>query len=342
MTNRSPRSCCSALSGWSRCGPVGRPARRICMRARSSDAIDPRYGATEDCRSAVSVRCRGASASSRRASDPNLLAAAGYALSSSATAAGRRRSRPPLPRTRRWRWIRRTHAHAAALAELRDSERRRADPGPACRPPARVRPSTSSATTCMRRSRRSRRRIACSTFPARRRAPTCAPSTWTTWRAKAEAEQAQMRKRAAAGFARARQYANDALALAERPSTGTRGWRRRLSRGHRARRARAEGWQSRGGRRNTWQPQPPRRCLGRAVTGTLLACAAGSSNTCCAKASGNQSRSISRSQRSDSPSASACSPTRKDPRRRHAAVIPIRRSQTLERSRANASMVNGK
>ena len=183
------------------------------MHARSSDPLIPGTGATDaaEAQSAFAVEARRKLEAS---SDPNLLAAAGYALmrryapAVSDDALGRRcleRAATLDPQNARAR---------SALAELRHSERRRAIQGRLQTTGARE-PFDEFSDT---------RYAAVSALPAEDRLfylPGAAEGAYMraeyidyTAREKPEAEQAQARKRAAQGFARARQYADDALALA--------------------------------------------------------------------------------------------------------------------------------
>ena len=176
-------------------------------------SIDPRYGTT-DAAEADSNFALEARRKLEATSDPNLLAAAGYALTRwsaslpTAGALGRRCLErattldPPNARAR------------GALAELGHSERGRAIQGRLRAAGARDAFDEFSDTTY----------VAISALPLEDRLfylPGAAESAYMraenidyTAREKPEAEQAQARKRAAQGFARARQYANDALALA--------------------------------------------------------------------------------------------------------------------------------
>jgi hypothetical protein len=176
-------------------------------------SVDPRYGATDaaEAQSAFAVEARRKLEAS---SDPNLLAAAGYALmrwsarAASADALARRcldRAVTLDPQNARAR---------SAMAELRRSERTRAIQGRLRTTGGRDAFDDFSDTTY----------AAISALPAEDRLaylPGAAESAYMraeyidyTAREKPEAEQAQARKRAAQGFARARQYADDALALA--------------------------------------------------------------------------------------------------------------------------------
>ena len=131
-------------------------------------SLDPRYGTT-DAAEAGSPFALEARRTLEASTDPSLLAAAGYALvrryrTTEAAPLGRRyleRAATLDPQNARAR---------TALADLAYSERWRAI-ADGFIPPARVTPSTSSATPRMRRSQPSRKRIACSTFLGRRRAP---------------------------------------------------------------------------------------------------------------------------------------------------------------------------
>jgi Zn-dependent protease with chaperone function len=173
-------------------------------------SVDPRNGATDaaEAHSAFAVEARRKLEAS---SDPNLLAAAGYALrrwSATADAFGRRcleRAAALDPQNARAQ---------SALAELRHSERRRAIQARLQASGARDAFDEFNDTTY----------AAISALPAEDRLfylPGAAVSAYMraeyidyTAREKPEAEQAEARKRAAHGFARARQYADDALALA--------------------------------------------------------------------------------------------------------------------------------
>ncbi len=205
-------------------------------------SVDPRYGATDaaEAHSAFAVEAR---RKLEATSDPNLLAAAGYALMrySRSALAGSDASRPPLPRTR----------HDAGSTERTGTQR----PGraPALRAhggQSRARLQTSGARYAFD-DFSDTTYAAISALPAEDRLfylPGAAESAYMraeyidyTAREKPEAEQAQARKRAAEGFARARQYAHDALALARNHQQAAQDNDCDLSRGDRARRARVEG-----------------------------------------------------------------------------------------------------
>jgi len=175
-------------------------------------SIDPRYGTT-DAAEAYSAFANEARRKLEATNDPDLLAAAGYALTryvqlAGAAALGRgclERALTLDPQNARAR---------NALAQLRQSERRRKIQGRLQTAGAHDAFDAFSDATY----------AAISALPADDRLvylPGAAESAYMraeyidyTAREKPEAEQAQARKRAAQGFARARQYADDALALA--------------------------------------------------------------------------------------------------------------------------------
>jgi beta-lactamase regulating signal transducer with metallopeptidase domain len=178
-------------------------------------SVDPRYGATDaaEAQSTFAVEAR---RKLETTTDPSLLAAAGYALTRYSRPAAAARA-DPLGR----RCLERAAALdpqnvriRIALADLRYSERRRAIQGRLQTAGARDAFDDFSDTTY----------AAISALPADDRLfylPGEAENAYMraenidyTAREKPEAEQAQARKRAAQGFARARQYADDALALA--------------------------------------------------------------------------------------------------------------------------------
>jgi hypothetical protein len=181
-------------------------------------SVDPRYGATEaaEAHSAFAVEAR---RKLEATSDPKLLAAAGYVLmrysrsaaAVSADGLGRsclERAATLDPQNARAR---------SALAELRRSERTKAIQG-------RLQPTGGRGAILSFDDFGDTAYAAISALPAEDRLvylPGAAESAYMraeyidyTAREKPEAEQAQARKRAAEGFARARQYAEDALALA--------------------------------------------------------------------------------------------------------------------------------
>lgn len=177
-------------------------------------SVDSRYGATDaaEAQSAFAVEARRKLEAS---SDPNLLAAAGYVLmrySRSAPAGGDSLGRRCLERGTT---LDPQNARARrAMAELRRSDRTRA---------IQARLQTTGGRDALDGSSDSAY-AAISALPAEDRLfylPGAAESAYMgaeyidyTAREKPEAEQAQARKRAAQGFARARQYAADALAIA--------------------------------------------------------------------------------------------------------------------------------
>ena len=143
-------------------------------------SIDPRYGATDadEARSPFALEAR---RKLEATNDPNLLAAAGYALM---------RYRPGDAATLGRRYLERAatldpqNARHAAHWQTSGPPSAWGKSRAGFIPPARVTPSTSSATPRMRRFRPFQRRIACSTCLARRRAPICARSASPTWCAK--------------------------------------------------------------------------------------------------------------------------------------------------------------
>jgi hypothetical protein len=177
-------------------------------------SIDPRYGATDanDARSPFALEAR---RKLEATSDPNLLAAAGYALATryrqaDSTTLGRRyleRAVRMDPQTSRAR---------GALADLQSSERRREIGSRLLTAGAPVAFDDFSDTTY----------AAISALPEDDRLfylPGAAESAYGRAeyidymaREKPEAERQTARKRAAQGFARAREYAKDVLALATR------------------------------------------------------------------------------------------------------------------------------
>jgi hypothetical protein len=176
-------------------------------------SVDPRYGAT-DAAEATSAFAAEARRKLEAASDPNMLAAAAHTLTrwSSTSADADSLARRYLERAAT---LDPQNARArSALADFRDYERRRAIQNRLRTAGAPDKFDDFSDTTY----------AAVSALPPEDRLfylPGAAESAYMraenidyTGREKPEAEQAQARQRAAQGFALARRYANDAIALA--------------------------------------------------------------------------------------------------------------------------------
>ena len=232
-------------------GSVVRPAVELYAKAIVG-SVDPRYGATDRCRAGSPRSLSKRGASSRRPAIRGCWRLRDIALMRwSPRARQTLCTDAPSVSNAPLRWIRRMPAHAPALADVQLLRALEGNPGPAAQPPARLTPSTISATP---------RTAAISALPLEDRLfylPGAAESAYMraeyidyTAREKPEAEQAEARReRAEEGFARARPVRERCARARANQSTGRAGQRRDLSRRDGAGRARAEGRRPQGGRR---------------------------------------------------------------------------------------------